>query len=353
MKNAIKDCLLRENNTVKDAVKILEEKKVKSVFIVDENNVLKGIFTRGDLRLFILNGGNFERKIASAMNSSPVTFFSAEDARIYSQNKRRVVYPIVNKERKLVDVLYNTWDVIAEASESQCLADIPVVIMAGGLGTRLYPLTKVLPKALIPIGDYTITERIINNFRAWGCKNFYLILNHKSEMIKAYFDDLEKDYEIHYVKEKEFLGTGGGLFLLKDMVKSTFILSNCDVLVNADFDCVMKTHKSSENIITFIGAVKNIIIPYGVIDSNISGEVVDLKEKPEISFLTNTGVYVIEPQVIDNLKENKFCHITDIAMHYKNMNQKVGVFPITENSWLDMGQFNEMKQMIKALGIEE
>ena len=353
MDKAIKECLLFENNTVKDAVKILDEKEVKSVFIVDENNILEGIFTRGDLRQFILNGGDFEMKISSAMNTSPVTFYSAEDARIYSQNKRRIVYPIINKKRQLIDVLYNTWDVIAEASESQCLEKVPVVIMAGGLGTRLYPLTKVLPKALIPIGDYTITERIINNFRAWGCKEFYLVLNHKSEMIKAYFDDLDKDYNVYYVKEKEFLGTGGGLCLLKNMVKSTFILSNCDVLVNADFDCVMKTHEMNKNVITFVGAVKNIVIPYGVIDSNISGEIVELKEKPEISFLTNTGVYVIEPEVINNLNDNEFCHITDIAMNYKKMNRNIGVFPITENAWLDMGKFDEMKQMIKALGIEE
>ena len=349
----LKECLLRRSSTVKEAIEVLEEKKVKSVFIVDNDNVLDGIFTRGDLRQFILDGGDLNDRIENAMNPSPILFSSVEEASIYSQNKRRVVYPIVNQKRQLVDVLYNTWDVIAEASESKCMENVPVVIMAGGLGTRLYPLTKVLPKALIPIGDYTITERIIQNFVAWGCKEFYLILNHKADMIQAYFNDVNKNYLIHYVKEDEFLGTGGGLSLLKDKIHTTFILSNCDILVNADFDCILKTHRNSRNLITLIGAMKNMSIPYGVIEANIKGQVIALKEKPELSFLTNTGVYVIEPDVIDGMPENCFCHITDVIDQKKKEGKNIGIFPITERSWLDMGQFNEMKEMIKALGIDE
>lgn len=347
------ECLLRKNNTVKEAIDVLEEKKVKSVFVVSEDNVLEGIFTRGDLRQFILDGGDVNQCIDTAMNPNPITFATVEEARIYSQNKRRVVYPIVNRKHQLIDVVYNTWDVIAEANESKCLQNIPVVIMAGGLGTRLYPLTKVLPKALIPIGDYTITERIIDNFVSWGCKEFYLILNHRAEMIKAYFNELDKNYTIHFIKEKEFLGTGGGLSLLKNKIKSTFILSNCDILVNADFDCILKTHYNCSNVITFVGAMKNVSIPYGVIETNIKGQITAMKEKPEISFLTNTGVYVIEPQVIEELPDNKFYNITDIADNIRKDGRNIGVFPITEKSWLDMGQFGEMQEMIKALGIEE
>lgn len=349
----LKECLMKKSDTVKDAIEVLEKKNVKSVFIVGKNNYLEGIFTRGDLRQFVLEGGDLSATLEQAMNPSPMTFLSAEEARLYSHNKRRVVYPIVNKEHQLVDVLYNKWDVIAEATASRALENIPVVIMAGGLGTRLYPLTKVLPKALIPIGDYTITERIIHNFVAWGCKEFYLILNHKADMIKSYFDDIDKEYIIHYVKEEEFLGTGGGLSLLKDRLNSTFILSNCDILVNADFDCVLTTHKVSENTITFIGAIKNVSIPYGVIETKPDGQITMLKEKPEISFLTNTGVYVIEPQVVKELEDGRFIHITDIAKEMQEKKEKVGVFPITEKAWLDMGQFGEMREMMKALGIEE
>lgn len=349
----MKDSLLKECDTVNDAVRILEEKKVKSVFVVNDDMVLKGIFTRGDLRQFMLDNGDMNAPLSMAMNRAPITFYSAEDAKIYSQNKRRIVYPIIDEKRRLVDVLYNTWDIIAEASDSKCLQDIPLVIMAGGLGKRLYPLTKVLPKALIPIGDYTISERIINNFKNWGCKDVYFILNHKADMIKAYFEDLDKDYNVHYIKEEEFLGTGGGIRLLKEKISSTFILSNCDILVNADVDCLLKVHRTNKNIITFVGAMKQIGIPYGVLQTNKDGRIEKLNEKPELSFLINTGVYVIEPEVISNLNDCEFKNLTDIAEEYINSGKNIGVFPITERSWLDMGQFDEMEEMIKALGIEE
>ncbi|MBQ8983597.1 MAG: CBS domain-containing protein [Lachnospiraceae bacterium] len=348
----LEDCLLRKDNTVKEAIDIFDEKKVNSVFIVDDNNVLLGIFTRGDLRQFILGGGEIHDSLENAMNSAPITFKSAKEAKIYSQSQRRVVYPIVNQKKQLVDVLHNTYDVFATASNSKCMEEMPVVIMAGGLGTRLYPLTKVLPKALIPIGDDTIMERIVRNFRAWGCKEFYFILNHKADMIKAYFDELDKDYTIHYIKEDAFLGTGGGLSLLKGMIDDTFILTNCDILVNADFECILKKHYDDKNVITFIGAVKNIEIPYGVLETDNSGKVVEFKEKPGMSFLTNTGVYIIEPEVIDELQKNRFCHITDIAEEKMHEGKRVGVFPITEKAWLDMGQFDEIARMRKALGIE-
>lgn len=347
------ECTLHKDNTVKEAINIFEEKKVNGVFIVDEDNVLLGLFTRGDLRRFFLNGGEINTILENAMNKSPIVFTSRKDAQIYSQTHRRVVYPIVNHKRQLIDVLYNTYDVFALASDSKCLEGMPVVIMAGGLGTRLYPLTKVLPKALVPIGDETIMERIIDNFKTWGCNEFYFILNHKADMIKAYFDELEKDYVIHYIKEEAFLGTGGGLSLLKGIIDKTFILTNCDILVNADFDCVLKKHNEDNDIITFIGAAKNIEIPYGVIENDDSGKVIEFKEKPNISVLTNTGVYIIEPEVIDELEDKKFCHITDIAENAMKVGKRVGVFPITEKSWLDMGQFDEIAKMRKALGIEE
>ena len=347
------ECLLSKDNTVKDAIGLLEGKSIRSVFIVDSDMHLEGIFTRGDLRQYMLSSNDLNVPLADVMNRNPITFHSVKAANAYSQKQKLVVYPIVSREKKLTDVIYNTWDVIAEASESKCLEDVPLVIMAGGLGTRLYPLTKILPKALIPIGDLTITERIIHNFEIWGCKEVYLILNHKADMIKAYFNELEKDYNVHYLQEEKFLGTGGGLSLLKGFIQKTFILTNCDVLVNADFDCVMKTHYHNGNVITFVGAMKNIPIPYGIIDTNAQGESTGLREKPDVSFLTNTGVYVCEPNVIKELDENCFCHITDIAQKYMDQGNKVGVFPVTENVWLDMGQFKEMKDMMNALGIEE
>lgn len=347
----MKECLLKKENTVKDAIDIFDQQKVNSVFIVDDNQILLGIFTRGDLRQFILSGGDIHEHIEVAMNKAPITFRSAKEAAIYSQSQRRVTYPIVDKNKKLIDVLHNTYDIFSTAVNSRCLKNTPVVIMAGGLGTRLYPLTRVLPKALVPIGEETIMERIIKNFRSWGCNEFYFILNHKAKMIQAYFDEIDKDYDVHYIMEEQFLGTGGGLSLLKGMIKDTFILTNCDILVNADLECVMSKHRDEKDFITIIAAMKNLEIPYGVLDTDSTGKVVNFREKPEMSYLVNTGVYVIEPQIIDNLETNRFCHITEIAQEVLDHGDRVGVFPVTENSWLDMGQFDEFEKMRKALGI--
>ncbi len=337
--------ILGEDNIVKDAVKVIEEKKVRGVFVVDKEMVLKGIFTQGDLRRYILKNGKIDAPIVDAMNASPRVFYSQKEAKDY----KNMVCPIVNTDGQLLDILYNSNNGIEEYFHNECLQDIPLVIMAGGLGTRLYPLTKILPKALIPIGNQTIIERIIDSFVSWGCRSVYLILNHKADMIKAYFSEKKVDYEIHYVQEEKFLGTGGGLSLLRELIDTTFVLSNCDILINADMDCVIKTHQKKQNDITFIGAYKNMNIPYGVIQADNEGIIKKLQEKPELSFLTNTGVYVIEPHILKDMPQNIFYNITDLAMDLRKQGNQIGVFPITENAWLDMGQVDEMKLMIKAL----
>lgn len=343
------EILLRESNTVKDAVKVLEEKKIRGVFIVDDNMLLKGIFTQGDLRRFILKNGEMDSCIVYAMNPNPRVFQSISEAR----RNVDIVCPVINEKGQLIDVINNGVDAKVDILNRECLKNVPLVIMAGGMGKRLYPLTKILPKALIPIGEFTIAERIINNFVAWGCQEVYMILNHKAEMIKAYFDEKRKNFEMHYVQEEEFLGTGGGLSLLKGKVNSTFILSNCDILVDADFDCVLKTHYARKDDVTFIGAYKNMCIPYGVLHADTAGNINSIQEKPELSFLINTGVYVIEPSILEEMPENRFCHVTDFSMECRQKGKKIGVFPITENAWMDMGQFDEMKSMIKILENEE
>lgn len=335
--------MLKSDDTIKMAVEIMEQEKVLAVFVVDDGNRLMGIFTQGDLRRYILRNGKIDNNISEAMNTNPKTFHDRSCAK-----KSNMVAPIVDSEGRLIDVINNDPERRKNIYDRKCLKHVPLVIMAGGMGTRLYPLTKILPKALIPIGEYTIIERIINNFVSWGCQDVYVIINYKGEMIKTYFEDKEKNYNLHFVQEKEFLGTGGGLSLLRDIINTTFILSNCDILVEADYDCLIKTHKMKNNDVTFVGAYQNMKIPYGVIQTNMDGEVLELTEKPEVSFLTNSGVYVIEPEIIKGMPQNTFCNMTDLAMEYKEKGKKVGVFPVSSIAWKDMGQIDEMKSMIKS-----
>ncbi len=334
------------HQTVKEVVAYMEDNILKAVIVAEENRKLLGIFTLGDMRYYFLRGGVLNANIQTAMNRFPKVFSSRLEAENYG--KKLIIYPIVDEKRIVVDVI---GDEENGDQFSDALKDVPVVIMAGGKGTRLYPYTKILPKALIPIGDVTITERIIDCFRKFGCSDFYLILNHKAEMIKAYFQEIDKNYNLTFIREEKFLGTGGGLAYLKGIVDRTFFVSNCDILLNADLECVYQTHRQKNNMITFICAMKDIVIPYGTIEADETGRVRDMKEKPEFSFLTNTGVYVLEPDVIDQLKEDEYIHLPDIARRCMDGGKNVGVFPISEKAWMDMGQFNEMESMMERLGV--
>lgn len=342
--------IISPETTVLDAIKAIDAGGKKVVFICAPGKKLLGIFTDGDMRRYILKNGDLSLPVSNAMNYTPVVFHSFEEARQKMQDERMVVYPIVDEDNKITNALFWNENPEQEAVSNE-LKDVPLVIMAGGKGTRLYPFTKILPKPLIPIGDYTISERIINNFVNYGCREVFFILNYKANMIKSYYSDLEKKYSVTYCEEKEFLGTGGGLSLLKGKITGTFFVSNCDVIVNADLECILKTHREQKNKITFICAMKNHEIPYGVIDLDENGRVKRMVEKPSFSFLTNTGVYVLEPEVIDKLKDDEFIHLPDIAQKYLDEGENVGIFPISEKSWLDMGQFNEMETMMKSLGV--
>lgn len=336
--------------SVKMAIEKMENELIKAVIVIDEKGKVAGLFSNGDMRSFFLKGGALSDAIDKAMNSKPALFHSKQEVKEERKTTLRVIYPIVNDENELIDVLnYDQFE--DDIKDNLALKDIPLVIMAGGKGTRLYPYTKILPKPLIPIGDLTITERIINSFRKYGCHEVHMVVNYKANMIKAYMADLEKDYSINYVDEDVFLGTAGGLRLLKDKIHSTFILSNCDILIDADLECIYKTHKAKGNKITFVCSMKDVVIPYGVVETDAEGTIKKMQEKPGFSFLINTGLYMIEPEVLDEIKEGEFIHLPDLAQRYLERGEKVGVFPISEKAWMDMGQFAEMENMMKNLGV--
>lgn len=335
--------------TVKQTIEKMEKEFIKAVVVVNENKQVLGLFSNGDMRKFFLRGGSLSENIKQAMNKSPRLYSSIEEIEKEKLSIKRILYPIVDSNKVLIDVIDDNVNFVHETQS--VLQDVPLVIQAGGKGTRLYPYTKILPKPLIPIGDITITERIINSFTKFGCNKVFMILNYKANMIKAYMSDLEKTYDIDYVTETEFLGTGGGLKLLQGKINSTFFLSNCDVLVDADFECIYKTHKAKGNKITFVCSMKDVVIPYGVVKTDDDGFITEMTEKPDFSFLINTGVYMIEPEILEDLKDGEFIHLPDLALRYIDKGEKVGVFPVSEKAWLDMGQFSEMENMIKKLGL--
>lgn len=347
----MKKYIVSEKLTVKQTIEKMEKEHIKAVIITNDKDVVLGLFSNGDMRNFFLGGGSLSENIKVAMNNNPYLYYSEDEVIEERKRTNRVIYPIINEKKQIIDVIdYNYKTQVGNTQD--CLKDIPLVIMAGGKGTRLYPYTKILPKPLIPIGEMTITERIINSFEKYGCRDVYMILKYKANMIKAYMSDIKKSYNIQFIEEKEFLGTAGGLSLLKGKIDSTFFLSNCDILVDADLECVYKTHKARKNKITFVCSMKDFEIPYGIIETDKDGMITGMQEKPGFSYLINTGLYMIEPEVLDDINDGEFIHMPDLANRYLQKGEKVGVFPISEKSWLDMGQFSEMENMMKNLGLK-
>ena len=220
--------------------------------------------------------------------------------------------------------------------------------MAGGYGTRLAPLTNILPKALIPIDGKPMIEIIIDQFEKDGLNNFYLLLHKGSNLIKAYFEDLQPEYRVTFVKEKTPLGTAGGLSLLKGQIKKTFILTNCDILIRDNFSKILKQHTNDENLITIVTALRTFKIPYGVCNFENGGKLNNIVEKPDYNLFVNSGMYIIEPQVLDLIKENERRNMTDLIEEFNNKKMKIGVYPISENGWLDFGQWDEYKKAVNV-----
>ncbi len=228
--------------------------------------------------------------------------------------------------------------------------------MAGGKGTRLKPLTNVIPpKPLIPIGNKTIIEEIMDRFVDVGCNDFHISVNYKAETIKHYFKQLNhKDYIIDYFQEKTPpLGTAGSLFLVKNKIRTTFFVSNCDIIIDEDYSEILKYHRDNKNELTVVSALKHYPpIAYGTIETTEGGVLTKLVEKPELTFQINSGMYILEPpHLLNEIPENKFFHITQLIENIQKRNGKVGVFPISEGSWTDIGDWNEYVKITKVLAI--
>lgn len=345
-----KSLLIDKSITIKDTVKVLD-RGAKKVVIVTEYDKLVGIVTDGDIRRWILKNGDLKENVSKVMNDSPVylDYIYKDNAKKVMIDKSIECLPLVDDKKRVVDIVFLNDGLNSNNFEK---IDVPVVIMAGGQGTRLYPYTKILPKPLIPIEDIPIVERIINRFNGYGCKSFYLTVNYKKNMIKAYFNEIDRDYDVFYIEEEKPLGTGGSLHLLKDKLNETFFVSNCDILIDANYSDIIKYHKEHNNKITVITSLKNYTIPYGVINLSENGDISSTKEKPEYNFLVNTGMYVLEPDVLEDIPENEFYHITYLIDKYIEEGKKVGTYPITENCWLDMGEFKEMERMVEKIGFK-
>lgn len=330
-----------------DAMKKMDELDCK-LLIVMNNNKFFGLISIGDIQRAILNNKSLDTPVREVVRENILTgkpHDTIDQVKKIMKGYRMEFYPIVSDDNTVEKIYF--WDDLFEVkNEEYEKFDVPVVIMAGGYGTRLKPLTNVIPKPMIPIGDKTMLEEIFERFYNHGCSNFYLSVNYKAELIEYYLNEQHLPYSIEYFKENEPLGTAGSLVMLKDKIKDTFFVNNCDIIIEDNYAEFYKYHKEQKNQITLIAAVKSYNIPYGTVESGENGMLNALTEKPELSFLINSGMYILEASLLDMIPEGKMYHITDLIENVKKCGGKVGVFPVSEKSWIDMGDWDEYLKLI-------
>lgn len=351
----IHDYIVEENTSIIETMKKINT-GAKGVAFVCRGMSLCAVVTDGDIRRHILRGGDLEQPVSMIAHGTPVYLPVDEAARAGEVMRRYsiTVVPVINEKKEIVDIRF--WrDEFRDSGEhgqpqQKPGLNIPLVIMAGGKGTRLKPYTDILPKPLIPVGDKTITEHIMDRFAAYGCSQVTMIVNYKKDFIKAYYADCEIRRNITFVEEEEYLGTGGGLRLLKDRAAGTFFMSNCDILIDADYADILAYHRQSGNMATVVCAEKKFEIPYGTVKLDQENRIIALEEKPQFEYRVNTGFYVIEPSFLERIPQGTFIHITDVIAECIVKGDRVGSYLIPDDAWMDMGQFDEMDKMRERLG---
>lgn len=352
---SVKKVVISKEITVKEALKRLDICATKVLFVTDENMYLLGALTDGDIRRFILSGGDISTPVSGVYNSSPFYFREGEYTELELEKafleKKIDAIPVIDIGGFLTG--YRTWDsVFAHLPQqtkdvSTALQEIPIVIMAGGKGTRLKPFTDVLPKPLVPIQEKPIMDWIIEEFHRFGASQFYGTLNYRGKMIEAYYGSIEKNYQIEFKWEDDFYGTAGSLKLLTSEIVGTFIVSNCDIVVKANYEDVLNFHKKSGAQMTVVSSIQHHQIPYGVMEFSDGGVVSAIHEKPEYTHAINTGVYILEKECLDLIPANEFFHITHLMEKLMNSGKKVVTYPVNEKEYIDIGQWEEYMSAVE------
>ncbi len=344
---------LKINHTAKiiDALKLMDSNKRK-LLIVFKNNTFYSMLSIGDIQRSIIQGNSLDKPVDEILRPKEMITIAGPDDSLdtIQENilKHKAEFMPVVDEKGNIQRLY-FWEDIVDLSEYKYgeKLNIPAVIMAGGKGTRLRPITNIIPKALIPIGEKPIMEVIIDKFREIGIRDFYISVNYKREMIRNYFNPLgEKDCNLTFIEEDKPLGTAGSLYMMRNKLKDSFFVSNCDILIDQDFREVYQYHKENGNELTILSALKHYPIPYGTLETGEYGVLKDMKEKPELTFQVNTGMYVLEPHLLNEIPENTYFQITSLIKKVINRKGKIGVFPVSEHSWIDIGMWKKYEDSI-------
>jgi dTDP-glucose pyrophosphorylase len=338
--------------TLKAAMRQMDTAGKKILFVVNGDRRLLGSLTDGDIRRWILRDGSLHESIEAVYNRQPriVELGAAKTTiRELMINGKLEAVPRVDAAGILIDVLL--WnDLFADEARPRDKLGIPVLIMAGGKGQRLDPLTRILPKPLIPVGDKPMVELVMDQFDACGCDEFFLTVNYKGKLIQSYFEHDDSQYRVKLIWEESYLGTAGSLRLAAPMVNAPrLFVSNCDVLVRADYDDILNFHLQQGNLITVVASIRHTAVPFGVLQMKNGGQFDSIREKYEYDFLANTGMYLLETAAIEFIPPGASVDFPELLCAVAATGNPVGIYPVSQESWIDIGQWHEYQGALKKL----
>jgi dTDP-glucose pyrophosphorylase len=354
MNDDVQQFLMPCTHTIRQAMERLEKTEEKIIFIVDDQGRMIGSVTDGDIRRWILSDGDLKADVVCICNRNPYVVeedYAPEQVRAEMMNGNFSCVPVLSPTKQIKRLVF--WKELFQGSvpsKPKRRLNLPVVIMAGGQGTRLAPFTHVLPKPLIPVGDRTIIEIIIEQFLAYGLDRFHLSVNYKSKILKSFFEELAPKYSVEYLMETEPRGTAGGLRALYALSPEPMIVTNCDIVIQADYAELVAFHNDNDYDLTLVASLKDYHIPYGVCELEKGGSLAQITEKPQYSFLVNTGMYIVRRDRLGLIPEEEHYDMPDFMRKIKETGGRIGVFPISENAWIDTGEWTEYRKALDHLG---
>lgn len=335
-----KNILIMPNSTIQEALKIIDKGAIRIAIVIDGNEKVIGTLSDGDIRRGLLNGLSLESSIENIYFKEPMLANINESKELIVQkaiSKKLYQIPIIDNDGRLVKIADLASLIKTKTRQNR------VVIMAGGLGTRLRPLTENIPKPLLKVGNKPILETIIENFAKYGFINIIISVNYKADMIKEYFGDGSNfGVNIEYVEETKRLGTAGALSLITNRPQEPFFVMNADLLTNVNFENLLDFHTFENSVATMCVREYDYQVPYGVIETEGSN-IVSIKEKPLHKFFVNAGIYILSPQVYEQIPQNEFYDMPTLFEDIIENSLKTVSFPIHEY-WLDIGRMSDFEQ---------
>lgn len=337
--------LLHSSATVQQAVVCLEQSATQIALVVSEGDTLVGAITDGDIRRGLLRGLTLLSPIDSLISRDPLVVppeFSREMVLQLMRANDVHQMPVVDESRKVVGL--HVLNELLEPKEKSS----SIIVMAGGLGTRLHPHTETCPKPLLPVAGKPMLEHIVQRARSEGFRNFVFSVRYLGHMIEEYFGNGEKwDINIKYLYEDEPLGTAGALGILESVPNEAFIVTNGDVLTDIQYGELLSFHERNSSVATMAVRMHEQQHPFGVVETN-GIEIVGFEEKPIYRSYVNAGVYALSPEVLDYISPNKRCDMPGLFDAVRKNSQRTVVYPMHE-PWLDVGRPDDYDRAEKAL----